>query len=96
MANNIETDGDWHWRNSMKYVKFFALDARVALFLMIFLLHMRPWTFGLFCAVCLLFWLLERKGLSFDAAIRSFRTWLLGSKRPAYLWLRRRRMRDFG
>lgn len=80
----------------MKPVKFFALDARVALFLMVFLMHMRPWTFGLFWVVCFIFWMLERKGLSFDAALRSFRTWLLGTKRPAFLWYRKRRMHDYG
>ncbi|MBU6235867.1 MAG: IcmT/TraK family protein [Alphaproteobacteria bacterium] len=92
----IETEGDWHWRNSMKPVRFFALDARVALFALLFIIHMRPWTLGLFCLVCILFWILERKGLTFDAAIRSFRTWLLGRERPGYLWIRRRRLHDYG
>jgi len=93
---DIETSGDWHWRNSMKPVKFFALDARVALFFLIFIVHMRPWTLGLFFLVAFIFWLLERKGLTFDAALRSFRTWIIGSKRPGWLWLRRRRMVDYG
>ena len=93
---NMETSGDWHWRNSMKPVRFFALDARVAIFFMVFLVHMRPWTLGLFVAVCILFWILERKGLSFDAAVRSFRTWILGASRPGLLWHRRRRMVDYG
>lgn len=93
---NLETQGDWHWRNSMKPVRFFALDARVALFFLLFLLHMRLWTLGLFVAMCILFWLLERKGLTFDAAMRSFRTWITGANRPGLLWHRRRRMTDFG
>lgn len=93
---NIETEGDWHWRNSMKPIRFFALDARVALFALLFILHMRIWTLVLFLIVCVLFWLLERKGLTFDAAVRSFRTWILGRERPGYLWIRRRRMRDYG
>lgn len=93
---DIETQGDWHWRNSMKPVRFFALDARVAIFLMVFILHMRVWTFSLFWIVALLFWLLERKGLTFDASMRSFRTWLLGVKRPGLLWHRKRRMIDYG
>jgi intracellular multiplication protein IcmT len=93
---DIETSGDWHWRNSMKPVRFFALDARVALFFMIFLLHMRLWTLGLFVVVSIVFWLLERKGLTFDAAMRSFRTWVLGANRPGLLWMRKRRMLDYG
>ncbi len=93
---DIQTEGDWHWRNSMKPVRFFAMDARVALFFLIFLMHMRTWTLLLFVAMCLLFWLLERKGLTFDAAVRSTRTWILGTKRPGLLWHRRRRMIDYG
>ena len=96
MATNIETQGDWHWRNSMKPVRFFALDARAAIFFMLFLVHMRPWTLGT-AIVCMFgFWLLERKGLTFDAAMRSFRTWIIGENRPGWLWIRKRRMVDFG
>lgn len=93
---DIQTQGDWHWRNSMKPVRFFALDARVALFFLLFLVHMRPWTLGLFVVMCVLFWVLERKGLTFDAAIRSFRTWILGANRPGLLWHRKRRLSDYG
>lgn len=92
----IETQGDWHWRNSMKPVRFFGLDARVAIFFLFFILHMRAWTLGMFIGVSILFWLLERRGLTFDAALRSFRTWILGSKRPGLLWHRKRRLVDYG
>lgn len=92
----IETHGDWHWRNSMKPVRFFALDARVSLFFLLFIIHMRAWTLGLFVVVCILFWILERKGLTFDAAMRSLRTWIVGRNRPGLLWIRRRRLTDYG
>ena len=93
---DIETSGDWHWRNSMKPVRFFALDARVALFFLFFILHMRIWTIVLFLAICALFWMLERKGLTFNAAILSVRTWILGTTRPGWIWIRRRKWRDLG
>ncbi len=93
---DYETQMDYHWRNSMKPARFFMLDARVAIFLMLFIIHMRMWTFLTFIAVCLLFWFLERRGLSFQAAIRSFRTWLLGKRRPAWLWTRKRKFHDYG
>ncbi|MCB1538716.1 MAG: type IV secretion protein IcmT [Rhodospirillales bacterium] len=80
----------------MKPVRFFGLDARVALFFMVFLMHMRIWTLALFAIMCILFWILERKGLTFDAAMRSLRTWILGPNRPGLLWHRRRRMIDYG
>ena len=96
MSSDIQTSGDWHWRNSMKPVRFFALDARVSLFFMVFLVHMRPSTLTLFIMMSLLFWILERKGLTFDAAIRSFRTWILGTERPGLIWHRKRRLIDYG
>lgn len=93
---DVETQADWHWRNSMKPIRFFALDARVAAFFMLFLLHMRLWTFGLFITVSLLFWYLERRGLVFAAAFRTLRTWVLGTNRPAWLWIRKRKFHDYG
>lgn len=93
---DIETSGDWHWRNSMKAVRFFGLDARVALFFMLFIIHMRPWTLITFFVMSILFWILERKGLGFDAAMRSFRTWIIGANRPGLLWFRRRKLIDYG
>lgn len=96
MANNIETIGDWHWRNAMKPARFFAVDARASAFLFLFLIHMRLWTLGLVGVVLLLFWFLERKGLSFSSAMRSARSWLFGEKRPAWLWIRKRSLVDYG
>ena len=96
MANDIETEGDWHWRISMRPVRFFAIDARAAGFLFFFLLHMRLWTLILCVSVMVVFWLLERKGLTFDSSIRAGRSWILGGKRPAWLWIRKRSTIDYG
>jgi len=96
MAVEYETEMDYHWRNTMKPVRFFMLDARVAIFLMLFIVHMRMWTFLTFVFVCVFFWLLERRGLGFGAAMRTFRTWILGKKRPAWLWIRKRKFHDYG
>jgi intracellular multiplication protein IcmT len=96
MAIDYETEMDYHWRNTMKPVRFFMLDARVAIFLMLFILHMRLWTIGLFLVVSLFFGMLEKRGLVFSAAMRTFRTWLLGKRRPAWLWLRKRKFHDYG
>lgn len=96
MAIDYETEMDYHWRNTMKPVRFFMLDARVAIFFMIFIFHMRVWTFGLFVVVGLFFWFLEKRGLGFGAAMRTFRTWILGRRRPAWLWIRKRKFHDYG
>jgi len=44
----------------------------------------------------LIFWGLERKGLSFAAALRAFRVWFIGAYRPAWIYTRRRKMIDTG
>ena len=96
MAVDYETEMDYHWRNTMKPVRFFMLDARVAIFFMIFILHMRLWTFALFVIVSLFFYYLEKRGLGFTAALKTFRTWVLGRRRPAWLWIRKRKFHDYG
>lgn len=96
MAEPIETEGDYHWRNAMRTVRFFSVDARAAIFLFFFLLHMRLWTLGLIIFAMLLFYFLERLGLSFSAAFRAFRSWLFGEYRPALIWTRRSKMKDYG
>lgn len=93
---DYETGMDYHWRNTMKPVRFFMLDARVAIFFMLFILHMRIWTFAAFIIVGAFFWILERNGLGFAAAMRTFRTWILGRRRPAWLWIRKRKFHDYG
>lgn len=87
---------DWHWRDSMRPARFFIFDARSALFLAILLVYPRPSTFMLFVIILFFFYLLERVGLTFEAALRRMRSWLAGNERPAVIWTARRRMIDFG
>lgn len=96
MANSEENIVRWHWRNTMKPVRFFQFDARAGFFIILVLVHARLWTLGLMVLVCFIFWVLERKGLSFAAAIRAFRSWLIGPYRPAWIYSRRRKMLDTG
>jgi intracellular multiplication protein IcmT len=35
---------DNHWRNTQKHPKFFMLDARASIGVILFLMHMRLWT----------------------------------------------------
>ena len=58
---------NWHWRNSMRPVRFFNLDARCALPFFILLVYARPVTFALTLLIVLFFWLLERRGLTSGA-----------------------------
>lgn len=87
---------NWHWRNTMRPVRFFGLDARAAWPFFVLLFYFRPISLFLTIVITAVFVSLERKGLSFDSALRAFRSWLLGQRRPAWLSLRRRRMVDYG
>lgn len=96
MSLEIVTSEEFHWRNSMRPLRFFAFDAKVAIFLALLALHPRWWTLGLFIFAMALFWFLERQGLLFDSALRAFRNWLYGPHRPGWLWFRKRKMIDYG
>lgn len=89
------SDG-WHWRNTMKPVRFFGFDARAGFFVVLLLVHARLWTLMLLISVFLIFWLLERKGLSFSSALRAARLWFIGRNRPAWIWTRKHKMIDSG
>lgn len=99
MAGKDDTEeerANWHWRNSMRPVRFFGLDARAAIPFIILLFYIRPVTIALTIITTIVFLMMEKRGLPFDAALRTFRTWLLGQKRAAWISYRRRRMVDFG
>ena len=87
---------DLHWRNTQKPARFFAFDARAFAAIFLFLVHARLWTFSLAIAVMILFWLLERRGLTFEAALRGLRAWILGRSRPGILKKKNRGWVDFG
>jgi len=87
---------DIHWRNTQKPARFFALDARAFVAILVFLLHARLWTFVLALTIMLAFWFLERRGLTFEASLRALRSWILGKKRPANQRRAIRRWIDYG
>ena len=93
--NQIEK-ANWHWRNTMRTVRFFNLDARAGMPFCLLLLYARLSTLILTVLVTALFWYLERRGLTFPAALRAARVAIVGEKRPAWLPIRYRRLRDFG
>jgi intracellular multiplication protein IcmT len=87
---------NWHWRNSMRPVRFFALDARCAVFWLIWLFYIRWVSTFIVITFTMVFIFLERRGLTFDASLRAFRKWFLGQKRPGWMSLHRKRMVDYG
>lgn len=100
MAQNAEENQlektNWHWRNTMRTVRFFNLDARAGLPFFALLIYARPVTLFITLLVTGIFYYVERKGLTFPSALRALRVWLIGQKRPAWFSLRHRQMKDFG
>jgi intracellular multiplication protein IcmT len=87
---------DIHWRNTQKPARFFALDARAFFAIVFFLVHARLWTFVACILVMFVFWALERRGLTFEASLRAFRSWTLGRNRPANHRRAQRHWIDYG
>lgn len=92
----IEESRNWHWRNSMRPVRFFNVDARAAIPFFFLLMYARLITLIIAILSTLFFWFLERRGLTLPPAIRSFRSWLVGPTRRGWLSKRQRRLRDYG
>ncbi|MDD3028802.1 MAG: IcmT/TraK family protein [Alphaproteobacteria bacterium] len=84
-----------HWRNSQKQARFFALDARAFASVFLFLIHARLWTFIFALVIMAIFWIVERRGLTFESALRAARSWFLGRRRPAFIKTDRRTSIDF-
>lgn len=94
--DTIEERANWHWRNSMRPVQFFTVDARAAIPFCLLLVYARPVTLFLAVVSTIIFMALEKRGLTFPSAIRNFRSWFNGPKRPAWVSMRRRKFVDFG
>lgn len=94
---NIQERQNWHWRNSMRVVRFIAFDARAALPLCVLLFRLADWRFWFLAIVNLLvFRYFERKGLTTPAALRNFRAWLVGKDRPGWVKAQNKKFHDYG
>lgn len=87
---------NWHWRNTMRPVRFFNMDARAGIPYFALLVYARPITFMFVIISTFIFKLMEKRGLTFPAALRALRVWMLGDFRPGWLSLRHRTLKDFG
>lgn len=80
----------------MRPIRFFSLDARSAMPLC-FLLPFPRWiTLFLTISFIIFFVFLEKRGLTFSAAMRSIRGLIFGDSRPALMGFKYRRLKDFG
>lgn len=72
------------WRETMKPARFLVFDARLVIFVCLFLLHMQVWTAVLLFGATSVFTIFERVfGLDFPNLLRWLRAQAAGRKRSA-------------
>jgi hypothetical protein len=84
------------WRETMRPARVLVFDARLMIFVLLFMLHLRLWTLFALILAAVAFYSIERRGLSFQAVGRLLRSYLAGPDRPARRSARRRPLIDYG
>jgi len=79
------------WRDTMLAVRLGPFDARVLVTSVVWLAHMRWWTFIVALVGALVFSALEWLGLSLPALVRTLRRLVIGRTRPAVPFRKKRR-----
>lgn len=83
------------WRDSMRPVRFYAIDARLLSVLILWLFVPTWWTTAAAVLALAALRVAEARGYRLHAALRAVRTWSAG-RRPALHARRARRFVDFG
>lgn len=93
---NMEAKMNWHWRDTMRTIRFMGFDARVAFLVPVWLVYLRWSTIILSFMVFYTFKFLENRGLTFPAALRALRCWVLGRERPGQIGVEAHKFIDYG
>jgi len=81
----------------MRTVRFFSFDARASIVMVVLFFRLTdPYAWLLVFSVFAFFRFLERKGLTFPAALRNFRMWIVGKERPGLSGVYHKTFKDFG
>ncbi|MEO8401872.1 MAG: IcmT/TraK family protein [Gammaproteobacteria bacterium] len=78
-----------HWRDSARNVRLWGVDFRACFPLVVFLFHIRIWTFLAALTTTIFFALLERYGFSVAVFLRWLRSYIAGPRKMAQPWWRR-------
>lgn len=84
MANDYITNA--HWRDSARAARFFIVDYRAVFPMLLFLLHIRWWSFILAVLAIGFFTLLERYGFTLIVFLRWSRSFLGGKRKFSRPW----------
>lgn len=75
-----------HWRDSARAAKIWGLDARAAFPFLLFLLHIRWWTFIVAIVTTVFFALLQRYGFTVPVFLRWLRSFMAGPRKLSRPW----------
>lgn len=75
-----------HWRDSARNVRFFIVDFRATFPLLLFLMHIRMWTFVFAVTTTLFFGAIEHYGFSMAVFSRWLRSYIAGPRKIAQPW----------
>lgn len=77
---------DASWRDSARFPKFFIFDSRAVFPLMVWILHMKVWSFVLAIIAMAFFSLLLRFGFTVSTFLRWLRSTIGGRRKAAIPW----------
>jgi intracellular multiplication protein IcmT len=78
-----------HWRDSARNVTFWIVDFRACFPLLVFLLHIKIWTFFLAIFFVSFFVIIQYYGFTVNVFLRWIRAFLAGPRKIAQPWWRR-------
>lgn len=79
---------DVYWRDSARAPRFYMIDGKAAFPILLFLLHIRWWTFITAIIAVIFFSILERYGFHFKVFMRWARNMIAGNRKTANPWWR--------
>lgn len=82
-----------HWRDSGRIPRFFIIDARSTFPLLLFLFHIKIWTFVIAAITTTFFGIIGHFGFSTIVFLRVVRTYLAGKRKLNKAWWREERLR---
>lgn len=74
------------WRDSARYPRFFMFDSRAVFPFLLWLLHIRMWTFILALIAVAFFSVLMRYGFTLGTFVRFIRSYIAGKRKMAKPW----------
>ncbi len=84
----------WFWRDTARPAQFFGVDAIAAYPFLLFMVHMRWWTFWLALVATIALGVLSRYGFTLPVFVRLARSYFAGGTRFAVtpdVWLKRKK-----